>query len=483
MKILSELNRRTSIKTKSLLYVVLLIIIIYISVSIIVLSSAQNDLSIQQKQFHDKVAKDLAINAADTLVSENYGALMEKIRQLKQGGQIKNAEIIDVRGIIIASDKLNNLGKMDKDMLMKFTDSIETKYEVDDSTLLLPVEINGDILGAIRVTFDLKSENATIRKNLERTILRLISLFVIIFGAAVGGSYVVSLLITRPITILLRDIRHFGEDVLRGRSYIFNPQDRDETYQLRKAFQDLLENLKAYLEEIERVSDEKEKLTCMAAIGEMSAQIAHELRNSLYAIRGAITGIEHTREMSGVREYTEIMKDEIIDMTVMADDFLRFSKVPAPELLLYNVDDVIQKVLELLEPDLDDSGVKTVKNGELNLPVIMIDPTLMKQVFMNLFINSIQAMEGGGLIFYEYQVHDNWLDIHIQDTGPGIAEEVASRVFQPFFTTKMDGSGLGLATAYKIMLAHHGEIKILKQDKGAHFLLRFPLPEPESSGK
>ena len=396
MNILAEINRRTSIKTKSLIYVFLLIVIIYFSVSIIVISSAQRDLRFQQKQFDKKVAEKLEISASDALISDDFGGLMEQIRQLKRAAQIKSVNIIDTRGIIIASDRLDNIGGINRSMLDRLHK--EKITALNNATLFMPVQIDGDILGALEMTFDLLSENASIRKNFKRTVLKLIYLSLIIFSAAIGGAYIVSMAITRPIANLLRDIRRFGEDTLHGRFHIFNPQDRDETFQLRKAFQDLVESLKSYLSEIERVSDEKEKLTCMAAIGEISAQIAHELRNSLYAIRGAITGIEHTSEMSEVKEYIEIMKDEVIDMTIMADDFLRFSKVPLPKLLLCNVDSVVKKVLELLEPDLEESGVRVMKEGDSDIPGIMIDPTLMKQVFMNIFINSIQAMEEGGLI-------------------------------------------------------------------------------------
>jgi len=481
MNILAEINRRTSIKTKSLIYVSLLIVIIYFSVSIIVISSAQRNLRFQQKQFDKKVAEKLEISASDALISDDFGGLMEQIRQLKRAGQIKSVNIIDTRGIIIASDRLDNIGGINRSMLDRLHNSKEKITALNNATLFMPVQIDGAMLGALEMTFDLLSENASIRKNYKRTVLKLIYLSLIIFSAAIGGAYIVSMAITRPIANLLRDIRRFGEDTLHGRFHIFNPQDRDETFQLRKAFQDLVESLKSYLSEIERVSDEKEKLTCMAAIGEISAQIAHELRNSLYAIRGAITGIEHTSEMSEVKEYIEIMKDEVIDMTIMADDFLRFSKVPLPKLLLCNVDSVVKKVLELLEPDLEESGVRVMKEGDCDIPGIMIDPTLMKQVFMNIFINSIQAMEEGGLIMLRYQAHDKWLDIHIKDTGPGIPEEVSSRIFQPFFTTKMDGSGIGLAMVYKITIAHHGEIQLINEDRGAHFMLRFPLAEHESS--
>jgi len=160
---------------------------------------------------------------------------------------------------------------------------------------------------------------------------------------------------------------------------------------------------------------------------------------------------------------------------MMADNFLRFARLPAPSPVLCNIVDVLDKVTELLEPDLEESGVYVEYERDIRLPSVMVDPALMKQVFMNLFINAIQAMKEGGKIDVRFRVSDRWLEIHVRDNGPGVAEEIASRIFQPFFTTKSDGSGLGLATVYKIVLAHHGEIKLLKSEKGAYFLIKLPL--------
>lgn len=480
MRILKELNRRTSIKTKGALYVMLLIVVIYISVSIIVLSSSRKNLLMQRKQFHLSIAEKLAINASDAIISEDYGFLMEQIRQLKSSGQIKNARIIDKRGIVVASDKVSNIGKFDKNlsgMLNRTGQAYNTEGDDhSDCRITLPIEIDGDILGALSLTFDTEAEDRVFDKDFKKTMLQLFYLSLVIFAVGIGGSYVVSLLMTRPITNLSKEIEEFEKEIsYSDRGAISNSLYKDETEQLRQVFYHMLETLRRYLSEFRRVSEEKERLTCMAAIGEMSAQIAHELRNSLYAIRGAISGIEKSKEDSEVQEYIEIIKDEAVEMSMMADNFLRFARLPAPSPVLCNIVDVLDKVTELLEPDLEESGVYVEYERDIRLPSVMVDPALMKQVFMNLFINAIQAMKEGGKIDVRFRVSDRWLEIHVRDNGPGVAEEIASRIFQPFFTTKSDGSGLGLATVYKIVLAHHGEIKLLKSEKGAYFLIKLPL--------
>ncbi|NOY65133.1 MAG: hypothetical protein GXO97_07055 [Nitrospirae bacterium] len=477
MRILKELNRRTSIKTKGVLYVMLLIVVIYISVSIIVLSSSRKNLLMQRKQFHLSIAEKLAINASDAIISEDFGFLMEQIRQLKDSGQIKNARVIDKRGIIVASDEVGNIGRFDRylsGLLSKTARPGDT--ESDDCSISLPIEIDGDLLGALSLTFDTEREDRAFAKDFHKTMLQLFYLSLVIFAFGIGGSYVVSLLMTRPITNLSKEIEEFEKEIsYTDRGAEGNSLYKDETEQLRQVFYHMLETLRRYLSEFRRVSEEKERLTCMAAIGEMSAQIAHEIRNSLYAIRGAISGIEKSKENAEVQEYIEIIKDEAVEMSMMADNFLRFARLPAPSPVLCNIIDVLDKVTELLEPDLEESGVHVVYDRDVRLPLVMVDPALMKQVFMNLFINAIQAMRKGGRIDVKFSTSDRWLEIHVRDNGPGIAEEIAVKVFQPFFTTKNDGSGLGLATVYKIILAHHGEIELLKSRTGAYFLIKLPL--------
>jgi len=476
MRSLRDLNKRTSIKSKGVLYVMLLIGAIYISVSMVILSSSRRNLNIQRQQFHRNLAEKLAINTADSIISEDYGFLMEQIRQLKSSGQIRGIRVIDRQGIVIASDSLENIGNLDNAMLRKLSDAVngETKDEGSEGQIFLPVEIKGDTLGGLMIDFDLGAEDASLNKEFRKTIIQLVYLSLIIFAAGIGGSFVVSMILTRPITSLSKEIRAFEKEIGLGHIKLYDLSVRDETVQLRYAFYNMIENLRRYLSEFKRMSEEKEMLTCMATVGEMAAQIAHELRNSLHSIRGAISGIERSDDMSEMREYIAIIKDETREMTVMADEFFRFAKMPSPSPVYCNISSIIDRVTDLLEPDLEESGIEVIKK-DAGVPMVMGDPTLLKQVFVNLFMNAIQAMKKGGTITVQYTTSDGWLEVYIKDSGPGVPEEIARKIFQPFFTTRAEGTGLGLATVYKIILAHHGDVRLLPSERGAHFLIRLPL--------
>ncbi|RMG69473.1 MAG: sensor histidine kinase [Nitrospirae bacterium] len=478
MNFIKELYKRTSIKTKGVLYVVVLILFIYISVSIIVLSMSRKNLLMQRKQFHLSVAEKLSLNASDAIITRDYGFLLEQIRQLKSTGQIKNAKVVDRRGIIIASDEISLIGSPDNTLSALLKQKSKRSLNSTDSTISLPITIGDDILGALSLTFNTEAEDRAFREDLKKTILQLVYLSFVILAIGIGGAYVVSLLITRPIITLSKEIESFEQEI----DYSTNIPEtvntyRDEVEQLRQSFYHMQETLRRYLSEYRRLSEEKEKMTCLAAIGEMSAQIAHELRNSLHAIRGALSGIEQAVNREELDEYVEIIKDEAYEMLSMADEFFRFAKLPVPAPKPTSILEILDKVSDLLEPDLEESGVSIEYRKDNSIPPLMVDPALMKQVFMNLFINSIQAMKDGGKIMVWFDVIDRGVEIHIEDTGPGIPKELASRVFQPFFTTKVEGSGLGLPTVYKIVLAHHGEIRLVESSKGAHFIIILPVAE------
>ncbi len=478
MKFFKDIYKQTSIKTKGVLYVFVLIMFIYVSVSIIVLSMSRKNLLLQRKQFHLSVAEKLSLNASDAIITQDYGFLLEQIRQLKSTGQIKNAKVVDKRGIIIASDDISLIGKSDTQLINLIKQKPPKLQQSTDSTIFLPITIEEDTLGALSLTFNTEAEDRAFKRDLKKTILQLVYLSFVILAIGIGGAYVVSILITRPIITLSKEIESFEQEIDYSASIpqIENTY-KDETEQLRHSFYHMRETLRKYLSEYKRLSEEKEKMTCLAAIGEMSAQIAHELRNSLHAITGALSGIEQSANRDELNEYIEIIKDEAYEMLSMADEFFRFAKLPVPVPKPTSIVEILDKVTDLLEPDLEESGVEIEYNKQSGVPPVMVDPALIKQVFMNLFMNSIQAMKDGGKIMLWFNVVDRGLEIHIKDTGPGIPKEIASRVFQPFFTTKVEGSGLGLPTVYKIVLAHHGEIKLGESSQGAHFIIILPVAD------
>ncbi|HFQ81893.1 MAG TPA: hypothetical protein ENK33_11055 [Desulfobacterales bacterium] len=469
-------RRQTSIKTKGVVYVIGLIIVIFLTVSILVMSTVRRNLKWQLGQFHQSIARKLSQTASDVLLSRDYGYLMEQIRQLRAAGEIARVRIIDQRHIIVASDRIKDIGGRD-DKLMRFLKRPALSVSLPGGDILMPIKIEGVTLGALRVGFDRAAESRRIDGELRRTIRRILYLALVIFVLGISGAFIISRALTKPIIELLREIDQFDQEIYPDNASRKQVSCQDETLQLRDAFSRMMTNLRVYLQRNKKIAKEQEKLTCMAAIGQMSAQIAHETRNSLYAIRGAVSGLEKGENPAESKEYVEVIKEEIQEMKRMSDDFLQFARTPEPELIPCQVDEVVQRVAELLEPDLEEGEIRLKRTGMDVLPRVLADPTLLKRAFMNLFLNAIQAMEDGGLIMVEYRLAGKFVEIRIQDEGPGIPEDVNLKVFQPFFSTKINGSGLGLPTVYKLMAAQHGEVDLEESETGARFMIQLPVAD------
>ncbi len=477
MHLFRNFHRYTSIKTKGVIYVVVLILFIFLTVSALVMSTVKKNLVEQLNQFHLSIARKLAQTSADVLLSRDYGHLLEQIRQLKSAGEVSRVQIIDKRHVIIVSDRVSEIGGKDAALTKLLARQGRRRFSAPakaGADILMPIEIDHDLLGALRVGFDWSAESRRIDRELGRTIRQILYLALVIFALGIGGAFIISRALTRPIIELSREIEKFDEEIYPRNGCRNTNTYKDESLQLRAAFTRMMANLRKYLDKNKKNAEEREKLTCMAAIGQMSAQIAHETRNSLYAIRGAVSGLEKTDSLSERCDYMEIIKEEVQEMTRMSDDFLQFARTPEPEIVPCQVDDVVQRVAELLDPDLEDAKITMKRLGQ-GVPPVMADATLLKRAFMNLFLNAIQAMEDGGTITVQYRVAGDFVKTSIQDNGPGIPEEINLKVFQPFFSTKINGTGLGLPTVYKLLVAQHGEVDLEDSEFGARFTIQLPI--------
>jgi signal transduction histidine kinase len=484
MNLLQNFNRRTSIKTKGVIYVIALILVIFLTVSVLVMSVVKRNFTAQLDQFHQSIAEKLAQTASNVLLSRDYGFLMEQIRQLKSTGQVARVKIIDRRHVIVASDRLTEIGAQDA-ALTKFLTTPHSKVKAPTkpgTDILMSIRIGRDTLGALRVGFNWQAEDRRIDRELAQTIRQILYLALLIFVLGIGGAFIISGVLTRSIIELSVKIEQFDAELYPQEAGERLPDCRDETMQVRDAFTRMMANLRKYLAQKKKNAQEQQRLTCMATVGQMSAQIAHETRNSLYAIRGAISGLEKADSPAERHDYVEVIKDEVQEMTRMSDDFLQFARTPEPEIVPCHVDEVVQRIVDLLEPDLEEANIIVREQGEA-MPPVLADPVLLKRAFMNLFLNAIQAMENGGTITVEYLLTGKYVEIRIKDDGPGIPEEINVNVFQPFFSTKINGTGLGLSTVYKLVMAQHGEVELEDAEHGACFMVQLPVAEAAGEKK
>jgi two-component system sensor histidine kinase PilS (NtrC family) len=216
-------------------------------------------------------------------------------------------------------------------------------------------------------------------------------------------------------------------------------------------FQDLTQ-----LKRLETEMKQKEK---WAAIGELSSNIAHEIRNPLASLKGSI---EMLKEDSVSKNYKkrlmEIALNEMERLDRIITDFLRYSRPTPPEFKRFELHGMLDETIELLK-NVEQNNISINKKYTGRLEVDA-DPQKMRQVFWNLGINSIEAMPEGGELIISTRNMDRSVEITFKDFGAGIDGKNIEKIFYPFFTTKENGTGLGLAIAYRIIEEHNGRINV-----------------------
>ena len=217
-----------------------------------------------------------------------------------------------------------------------------------------------------------------------------------------------------------------------------------------------------------------------AALGEMSAGIAHEFKNALATILGyaQMSALEHDSEV--LRAYAREIQKESQSLAAIVTDFLNFARPLSAAIQDVDLADLLDGVVLDLQSHRP-GAYKTaiVANGPAIVPC---DATLMRQAFSNLLINAVEAMGGVGTLTVQMdkvsERQKSYVRVMIEDSGPGIPTEQLPRIFLPFFTTKSNGTGLGLSLVQKVVLAHKGRIEVHNRDvPGARFTVTLPLSE------
>jgi signal transduction histidine kinase len=221
----------------------------------------------------------------------------------------------------------------------------------------------------------------------------------------------------------------------------------------------------------------------LAALGEVVASITHEIKNPLVSIGGFARRLDRNlQENSPEKKYMRILIKEVQRLENILNETLAFSKEASVPSGHHDLNRIIEDTLSILDGEFQERHISVGKELAQNLPPLSSDSQRMKQVFLNLFVNAIQAIgQDGNLVVktsLQRQGESDVIQVEVTDTGGGIQLEILDNIFNPFFTTKQDGTGLGLAIAHKIISQHRGEIEVINHPGvGATFLIRVPLAE------
>jgi signal transduction histidine kinase/putative methionine-R-sulfoxide reductase with GAF domain len=250
-------------------------------------------------------------------------------------------------------------------------------------------------------------------------------------------------------------------------------------YQELKTFsQQMEEKIQKTTADLKKTEAQLIRSEKLAALGQLAAGFAHEIRNPLTSINILIHSMtEKSPSRDSYNEDLKVIEEEIHRINEIVDQFLRFAK-PAPPLLERgDVLSILEETLQLLRPQIEKHHVAVEKEFQ-TLSIILMDREQIKQAILNLLLNAIQAMPGGGhLVLSGRNSEDGqWTYLCIQDSGMGISPEDMDKLFDPFFSTKEGGIGLGLSIAHRIIDQHRGKIEVESAPgKGTLFTVWLPI--------
>lgn len=336
-------------------------------------------------------------------------------------------------------------------------------------------DINDKVVGILYVGV-LEKKYLDIRQQTVYTFLTITFAGVLI---SLAVSYLISLQILIPIKKLASASRELAQGNLDARVEI---KSGDEMEYLANSFNAMALALKERDEQMKEFATKKimesEKL---AIVGQLAASVAHELNNPL---TGIVTFSHLMLEKIPCDDPTRISVEKIAGQADRCKDIIRglldFSRQRKPEKTPSNINTILLGCVSLMENQATFHNIQIVEHYQDNLPLVVIDPSQIERVFMNLIINAAEAMDGGGKLTLATRLNSESgvVEVECTDTGHGISKENMNKLFEPFFTTKdiAHGTGLGLAISYGIVKSHKGAISVESEvGKGTTFTLRLPL--------
>lgn len=246
---------------------------------------------------------------------------------------------------------------------------------------------------------------------------------------------------------------------------------RSELEQAKLKLEEVHDELKLNFEQMKRADR-------LSALGHLSSGLAHEIRNPLASIEGAASILLAEPEDAGKRsEFLEIIQIECRRLNTLLTHFLEFARPRFPDFALIELDQIFDSVASLASHAVRDDRTRICTEIPPNLPKVQCDPEQLKQVLLNLILNAVQAMPEGGTVALSAAPYGrDVLAIRVKDEGHGVPPEHLDHIFDPFFTLKESGTGLGLSVAHGIIDQHGGSLTLESNSgRGAVFLITLPL--------
>lgn len=424
--------------------------------------------NLNSKQYLYKQIKDVEITLPDTvehiIVADQYGAVKDTSLEELIGKSIPVPETETLRenpGDPVEGELMIH-GSSSKTYNFPFTSAKGLFWIV---IVTNPENIINKINDASRTLSDRSRELSNVR------LLATTGLLVLALAIAV----IIGWRFTRPIQMLAAAAQRVAAGDL---DFHVDIKRRDEVGQLAATFNEMIADLK-YKRELEEKLNNAER---QAAIGRLTQAVAHEIRNPLNVINLSIDHVatkyapEDEKRKAQVTRILSSIRDEVVRLKRLVSDLLNYGRPPRLSFETVDIRRLVDETIELIKPQADEQGVEVTLEGDRSPVEIQGDRERLKSCFSNIAINALQAMPGGGSLHTRVAKLDGSVEVTLSDTGVGISEEASSKIFEPYFSTKQAGFGLGLAVTRTIVEEHKGSIEVRSEPQhGATFIVRLPV--------
>jgi signal transduction histidine kinase len=411
------------------------------------------------------------------------------VREAKAQPNVDYAYIFDKEGRIVGDFHPDQ-----RQLFSTFTDELGKKIIKSDAATLVdidyqeqildiskPVYLGHQKLGGIRLGFNL----GPIIKEIGDATFGAVAVSSVIFVTGLLIIFVISARMTKPIERLTTAARQIEEGRLE---YRVNINRDDDLGNLATAFDQMAERLLQREKELKESQVVLRRADRLSSLGLLTAGLAHEIRNPLVAIRTFTQLLPERYDDAEFREgFQGLALKEVDRICGLINDLLSFARPSKPNVAPENINDVVDNIARILESQAKEKNVEVQRELGHDVPKVWIDREQMKQVFMNLILNAIQAMNDGGTIVISTRLSAKndpelireYVQVEIRDTGIGIPPEDLEHIFDPFFTSKDEGSGLGLAVSHQIVQEHGGIVTVEStMGKGTSFFVHIPVGKP-----
>lgn len=432
----------------------------------------------------------LAVAAAQTEGDQEQATVvaavirLDSLQRLAKRSEVFETYVIDTRGVLLAHSKTDLVTQRKN---VDWLPELENLQQQQTLGTTLEYDYNGVpvVGGFARVEFGgllagVQIPKAAAYLTARELLYNLIGVSLALLLIAALISMVWSRRITRPIELLSRA----SEKVGRGQFNIkLNLKSQDEIGDLATSFNQMATELHAREQALEQAQAALVQSEKMSAFGQISAGIAHEVKNPLAGILGyAQLSKRKLDKDDPLYKNVEIIEKETKRCKEIIENLMKFSRREKVEKELTDINKVAQDAIAIVDHQLTINQVKLEQDLEADLCPLMADGNQLQQVLMNFMINAQQAMDGNpGIVrIATRKLSLEHIEVRVSDNGPGMPEDVSAKIFEPFFTTKPagKGTGLGLSVSYGIIQDHKGEIRVdSAPGKGTTFIVTLPVAQ------